>query len=231
ARRDAAEENAAAGRQRLEDEPRANARVEPLPVHDDAARDGPLWQHARRGDGRRRRRAVAVDRDVAVERATHHLEQRVELEGLLEEVARAEANHAHRRLDRAVARDDDDRQPRRAGPHALDELDSVDLRHPHVDDRQAGLDVLEQLERASAVMPSPLSAISSRTMPSRDTSVVLSSTRPRSPGATCRRAAHAATALWRMLMTARFTPSRSSSSSGRSGSGTKTKSISRWPSR
>src|SRR5213594_4800618 len=78
-------------------------------------------------------------------------QQRVERERLLEEVEGAEADDAHRGLDRAVPRDDDDRHPGRLVAHPLDQLDAVHLGHPHVHDRQPRRDVLEQLERAAPV--------------------------------------------------------------------------------
>ncbi len=155
AREDAPEDDAAPRREGLEDEPGARPRMEPLPVHQHAAADGALREapggraRRRRARGRRRRRRGL--RRVRAERAPDDTEEGIERERLLEEVEGAEADDAHRGLDRAVPRDDDDRHPGRLVAHALDQLDAVHLGHPHVHDRQPRRGVLEQLEGAAAV--------------------------------------------------------------------------------
>ena len=126
--------------------------MEPLPVHDDAPTDGPLGHEAGRGEdgaphlGECGRGGLRVGRRRS-ERAIDHLEQRLELEGLLEEVEGPEPDHAHRGLDRPVAGDHDDGDARRLLPHAGDELDAIHLGHPDVDDGEARRRALQQVER------------------------------------------------------------------------------------
>ncbi len=155
AREYAPEDDAAPRREGLEDEPGAHPRVEPLPVHQHAAADGALREapggRERRRRARRRRRRRLGGGRVRAQRAPDDAQERVERERLLEEVEGPEADDAHRGLDRAVPRDDDDRHPGRLVAHALDQLDAVHLGHPHVHDREPRGGVPEQLEGAASV--------------------------------------------------------------------------------
>jgi hypothetical protein len=156
AREDAAEHDPAARRQRLQDQAGPRSGMEPLPVHQHAARDGALGKTSR-GHVRRHARHSRLDDTVgcraalAPEGTADDVQERIERERLLEEVECAETDDAHRGLDRAVAGNDDDRHARRLGPHALHQLDPVDVGHPHVDDGEARRRVREQLERAAPV--------------------------------------------------------------------------------
>ncbi len=154
--RDAFEHDAAAGRHRLQDQARADARVQTLAVHDDALADRALGDAPRRGHARRRRDRRGAGHDYrlfgdAAQRAVDHPEERIQLERLLQEVERPHADHAHRGVDRSVAGDHDDRDLGRLLAHARDELDAVDLGHPDVHDREVRQLLLEQLERPPAV--------------------------------------------------------------------------------
>src|SRR6185437_2408638 len=94
------------------------------------------------------RGGVGLGSALATEGPADDVQERVEGEWLLEEVERAETDDANGGLDRAVARDDDDRHSWRLHPHALHQLDAVDVGHPYVDDGEARRGLRQQLERA-----------------------------------------------------------------------------------
>ena len=118
-RRDAAEDDAAAGRQRLQDEPGAHAGVEPLAVHDDAARDRALRPTA--AAAQRRRSSAAAPASSAARRRVGRRVGRARARGRPRCSSASSENGfsmkskapslvaAHRGLDVAVARDHDDR--------------------------------------------------------------------------------------------------------------------------
>ncbi len=125
--------------------------MQALPVHHHAAGDRPLRDAARgcqrrSGDGRTRAAAIVAEHPV------DGLQERIELEGLLEKVGGAEADRVHRRLDRPVPRDHDDRDARHLLAHALHQLDAVHLGHPDVHDGEPGHRVVERGERRPAVL-------------------------------------------------------------------------------
>ena len=72
-------------------------------------------------------------------------------ERLLKKMESAKLRNAHRGFDVSVPGDDNDGQLRRSLANGCHQLDTVELWHPDVDDRQVGSHTLDKIQRPAPV--------------------------------------------------------------------------------
>ena len=113
-------------------------------------------QLARRGDvrARRQRRLVGADRSGPVRRGRDPRPGAARRAGRASRGSRSRRGGSRARPSRSMPWPEITTigTPRGGVPHALHQLDAVDLRHPHVDDRQPRHRLSEHRERVAAVL-------------------------------------------------------------------------------
>jgi hypothetical protein len=120
--------------------------------------DGPhrrvIAHHAQRGRCPGTARALGAGlfpEEGPLHRAVQGAPKRLAVERLLEEVVGASLHGVDGDVHRPEARHDDDSRPRRGGPHALQERQSVEARHSQVGEDDLRPELVEQLETPEGV--------------------------------------------------------------------------------
>ena len=152
-----AEHDPAPRRQRMQDGPGPHPGVQPAAVQNHALADRACpaaGRCCRRRAGRgirRRPRPIVRDRGpLGPERTLDGMQHGFQGKRLLDEIRGPELGRAHRGLDGAVPRNDDDRQRGMFGLETFEQRDTVHVRHPHVQHDQPRPTCGDQIQNAVA---------------------------------------------------------------------------------